>query len=614
MSVATYRARPRARAACLSSAALLGFAVLQGRVPEANAEIHPRAESVVQRYLDATGGREARAAERTLRFKGRIQAVGLTGSWEMVLAAPDHWVRRMRLGSLHLREGFDGQIAWRTDLADHAVIILSAAEARHARDEGWFLNERWALADQGGGKIQPGSTSYGGEADFESVVITSPQGETRRAYVNAKTGFIERVTGEVDNHPVEDRPGSYKMLGGRKRPSVYEAPTLLPSDKPIERMTVDSVWVNVPVDFASKCVIVKASINGAPPAEFILDTGASLTAVDQAYATQIGLKAEGEAGVEGIAASAEMKFARVATLSLSGSGTGAATLRDFRVAVLDFGEGSEVSLWRKTHGLLGADFLSRFVVEIDYDSLIVTLHDPESFRYPGHGAAIPFELFEGIPVVELGVNGRCSGKFMVDVGNAFQFVVHRSLARPCGLVSSNHRREIEVIGGGVGGGFVGTMCRLDSLRIGPYAWPEPVAVISLHTGGGVGSKDLAGNIGNSVLERFRCTFDYSRRTLYLEPGRRYGERDRVSRFGAMLARVGTHVVAGNILSKSAAYDAGLRWYDEIVAIDGKPLEKWTRDEVDRLLEEGEVGSVHKVTYRRLDDPEQIVEVTLKDVL
>ena len=71
---------------------------------------------------------------------------------------------------------------------------------------------------------------------------------------------------------------------------------------------------------------------------------------------------------------------------------------------------------------------------------------------------------------------------------------------------------------------------------------EPVAVISLHTGGGVGSQDLAGNIGNSVLERFRCTFDYARHTLYLEPGRRYDQRDRVSRFGAMLARVGTTVV------------------------------------------------------------------------
>jgi len=298
----------------------------------------------------------------------------------MVLAAPDRWVRRMRLGSLRMREGFDGRTAWRTDLADHAVTVLSAAEARHARDEGWFLNESWALPDQGGGKIQPGSSSFGGDADFESVVITSPQGETRRAYVNAKTDLIERVTGEVDNRPVEDRPGHYKLLGGRKRPSVYEAPTLLPSDKPIERMTVDSVWVNVPVDsttfspsapaartiawqkargtvrvpfaFASKSVIVKASINGAPPTDFILDTGASLTAIDHAYAGQLGLKLEGEAGVEGIGATADMQFARVASLALSGASAGSATLRDFRVAVIDFGEGADYPACTEVPGMI----------------------------------------------------------------------------------------------------------------------------------------------------------------------------------------------------------------------------------------------------------------------
>jgi len=73
-------------------------------------------------------------------------------------------------------------------------------------------------------------------------------------------------------------------------------------------------------------------------------------------------------------------------------------------------------------------------------------------------------------------------------------------------------------------------------------------------------------------------------------------------------------MAGNILHGSAAYEAGLRWNDCIVAIDGRPLESWTRDEVDRLLEEGPVGSVHRVTYRRFDDPEKTVEVTLKDVL
>jgi membrane-associated protease RseP (regulator of RpoE activity) len=170
------------------------------------------------------------------------------------------------------------------------------------------------------------------------------------------------------------------------------------------------------------------------------------------------------------------------------------------------------------------------------------------------------------------------------------------------------------MGGGIGGGFVSSLCRLDSLRIGPYGWTEPVAALALHRSGGIGSEDFAGNIGNSVLEKFRCTFDYANRKLYLAPGVRYGQRERVSRFGAMLARWGGTVYAGNILSGSAAYEAGLRWYDEILEIDEKPLARWTREEVDRVLEEGEIGAVHRVKYRRYLEGEKIVEVSLKDVL
>jgi C-terminal processing protease CtpA/Prc len=102
--------------------------------------------------------------------------------------------------------------------------------------------------------------------------------------------------------------------------------------------------------------------------------------------------------------------------------------------------------------------------------------------------------------------------------------------------------------------------------------------------------------------------------MYLEPGRRYGERDRVSRFGALFIRWGTRVFVGNVLYGSAAYEAGLRWYDEIIAVDDKPLEKWTREEIDHLLEDGEAGSVHTVTYSRLREPEKTVEVTLRDAL
>jgi len=645
MATAPTATRSGARARCLLLPALASLALAPSAL---RAEILPQAESIVQHYVEATGGRAALEAERTVRYKGRIEALGLTGRWEMWTASPDRWVRRVTLGSLRFREGFDGTVAWRTDLTDKSVHVLSAAEMVRAREEGWFLCERWALADQDGGSIRKGSTSYGTGDTHDILQVTPPFGRPRKLFVSQKTGLVVRVIREVDQHTVTEQPGTYKKLAGRRRATVYEAPTLVPGEKPVERMVVDSVWTNLALDstlfsppameerpiawqsarraararstvrapfaYVSKSVVVKVSINGAAPADFILDTGASLTAIDKDYAYALGLQAEGEAAVGGIAGTGEVRFARVKSIALKGPRGTAATLRDFRAVLLDLAEGGRIVMWRKPMGILGADFLSRFVVEIDYDSLAVSLYDPEGYQYAGRGAPIPFELQGNCPLVDLTLDQGCSGKFLVDVGNSFQFVVHGSMVRSCRLFGAKKRREVEVVGGGVGGGFVGTLCRLDSLRIGPYAWPEPVAALTLYSSGIIGSKEVAGNIGNSVLERFRCTFDYARHTLYLEPGRRFTERDRVSRFGALFALLGTTVIAGNILLGSAADEAGLHWFDVIVAVDGKPLEKWTREEIDRLLEEGEVGSEHEVTYRRFDLPEKTVTVKLKDVL
>src|SRR5262249_787070 len=118
----------------------------------------------------------------------------------------------------------------------------SAAETQRAREEGWFLNERWTRPDQGGGSILPGNTSFGSEVTYDVLNVTPPDGHPRRLFLNHSTGFIERVVYDTDHGTVEDPPGTWKKLAGRKRASVYAAPTLAASDKPIERIVVDSAW------------------------------------------------------------------------------------------------------------------------------------------------------------------------------------------------------------------------------------------------------------------------------------------------------------------------------------------------------------------------------------
>ena len=151
------------------------------------------------------------------------------------------------------------------------------------------------------------------------------------------------------------------------------------------------------------------------------------------------------------------------------------------------------------------------------------------------------------------------------------------------------------------------------MEIGPYAWKEPLVILSGAERGGLASEDFAGNIGNEIFERFKCTFDYEHRVLYLEPGRRYGKVDRFSRAGVQLARFDDGVRAMQVLPGSAAAAAGLLEGDVVVSLDGKPIGEWTQDSVSALFENGPVGEAHVLEVMRDGQPRKVT-LKLKEMI
>ena len=142
---------------------------------------------------------------------------------------------------------------------------------------------------------------------------------------------------------------------------------------------------------------------------------------------------------------------------------------------------------------------------------------------------------------------------------------------------------------------------------------DPVVSLSGATTGALASEDYAGNVGNQILERFACTFDYDHHAVYLEPGEKYGRRDRFSRSGVLLVRFANTVKAGQVLAGSPAAKAGIRVGDRVTAIDGKPVLSYSIDDLEKLFEEGNEG--RKVSFRiERGGKEKDVTVKLRDMI
>ena len=610
---------PPARAAGLVLALLVGLAP-RG----AGATIAPQAHPVVERYLKAIGGAETFRLERTARVKGTLQAFGLSGTLEQWTARPDRSASVTVIGPFTLREGDDGAAPWRVD-QNGKFSIRDGKDRDDARASTWFANELWLAPDQGGGQVNYVGRERDSLDTYQVLEIVPPIGRSRRMWFSDRTGLVDREITRQDTQTITSRQSDYRSTAGRLRPhrSVIEVEGL-----PLNTATIviDSLWTNADIDpavfsppqtatavdwrflraggpaavgfeYSLRHVWLKASVNGAPPADFLLDTGASITVIDSAYAAEHGIRAEGKLQASGAGAAGGAALGHVDSLRVAGEGGEGVTISAQKVAVLALSPHLEPFFWRSVAGVLGYDFISRFVVEVDYDRGVMVLHDPRTFRYSGAGQSIPLQLAGNIPVAKARIDGQYEGEFRLDVGSGSTVDLHGPFVKKHGLRDKIGTRY-EVTGGGFGGTFSSTVTRMKKMEIGTFSWDEPVVLLSGATTGGLASEDYAGNIGNHILERFKATFDYEHRVVYLEPGARFGQRDRFSSAGFLLGKVAGRIRALQVLEGSPGARAGLRVNDEVIALDKKPLASYTVDQLSRLFEQGPDGEKHTLEVVR----------------
>ncbi len=131
-------------------------------------------------------------------------------------------------------------------------------------------------------------------------------------------------------------------------------------------------------------IIVPVSINGSGPYDFLLDTGASKTIIDQKLADELALPRVTEKNVSGMLGSAKMSVVHIDSLSVAGATVGGGEI---------FSSDHAATVTGKVRGVLGEDFLQNFDLLIDYRHQNIHLESPlGSMAAAALGEHLPLQL------------------------------------------------------------------------------------------------------------------------------------------------------------------------------------------------------------------------------
>jgi gag-polyprotein putative aspartyl protease/aspartyl protease len=305
----------------------------------------------------------------------------------------------------------------------------------------------------------------------------------------------------------------------------------------------------MPIRLVAQEPVLSASLNHRKSGEFLLDTGAG-NSITPETARQLGLKVEwGDSGIGMGNNSFQVGDTRIASIQIGG-----VILRNQHFSVVSLPYAATHASQPRLVGTLGYELLKTLAVKIDYYHKTLTLTDGRSFRYTGHGIAVPF-FFRGTqPVVEGTIDG-IHGTFQIDTGSDASLSLFAPFVKRNALTQRLAPHLRGFAGEGLGGPETAYFVRSQTLSIGGIQVHHVVTEL-LEDSSGIGAEEEdAGNIGSGTLEKFNITFDYSHHALYFDKNGNFGRPDVFNRSGLAIQIQPEGVVVASVLKDSPAEEA-----------------------------------------------------------
>jgi len=368
-----------------------------------------------------------------------------------------------------------------------------------------------------------------------------------------------------------------------------------------------------PFEFSGGKVFVDVMVNGKGPYPFALDTGSPPTCIDIKLAKDLGL-AVTEIGRVGGAGEGTAAYGSAQDVALTFGGV---SLPPRTMMAADLNERLAPFGARPVMGLIGNDFVSSRIVELDYPNERITIY-PKDWEYTGAGTILPSRT-RGYTFVNgritLGQDSPGAGqtldtRFLVDTGASLAASLTTPFVNKEHLLQRAGPRFKASVGWGLGGEVRHDVCRLDAIELGDLRIDRPVCTLSQDGGGALAARAFDGLVGGDLLGRYKVILDGPHRRMILEPGPRAAKPYEFDMSGLSLTGDAGRgaLMVHRVRDHSPAAEAGILEGDTILAIDGTPVSGRDRERVRELLRVD--GATRTLRLKRSHD-ELDVRLTLR---
>ncbi len=309
-------------------------------------------------------------------------------------------------------------------------------------------------------------------------------------------------------------------------------------------------------------MIVKATFeNQKDTFNFILDTGSGGISLDSTTCSDYNIDSrQSDTTITGIGGIRKVSFVFNKKLHFPGLSLNNLNfhINNYEVLSSVYGE--------KIDGIIGYSFFSRYVVHIDFDSLIIKVYSPGKFSYTKPGTTL-HPVFTSLPIIYMNIRDRrrLNFNFYFDTGAGLCFLLSEKFARDSSILLSK-RKPLVTQAEGMLGRLEMRLTVLKEVRLGPYRFFKVPTYLYQDTYNVTSYPFSGGLVGNELLRRFNMTVNYPQREIHLAPNKHFDEPFDYAYTGLGIYVIDNKILIVDVIENSPADKAGLKADDEIMGV------------------------------------------------